>query len=180
MIQLQFRKPGCGQLLPDFIQGICGMKRCDEIPLQDRRGAFGVLLHKFDHGLMIRRTDQIDNHYRRARFRASGGSAPKNRGVGKVMEQAIRENAVEITRFQRRVRKIPLLQRDPRIKAGFANRTSAECEHRIRTIDAENGNGRKRLREPDCYVRRSAPKVDHAPDGELGKPLAKIARDLPM
>src|SRR5438105_1660521 len=154
------------------------MKRCDEIPLQDRRGAFGVLLHKFDHGLMIRRTDQIDNHYRRARFRASGGSAPKNRGVGKVMEQAVRENAVEITRFQRRIRKISLFQRDPRIEGGFTNRPPAECKHGIRTIDAENGNPRKSPRESDRYVRRSAPEVYHAPGREPGKPLAKIARDL--
>src|SRR2546426_2571273 len=60
------------------------------------------------------------------------------------------------------------------------NRFSGECEHGIRTIDADDGNFRKSFHESDRDIGRAAAKIDDASSGEIGKPFSKIAWDLSM
>src|SRR5439155_27041135 len=101
-------------------------------------------------------------------------------GIGKMMEQAVTDNRVKRARFNGAVGKITPLQRDSRIQTGVMNRFSGECEHGIRTIDADDGNFRKSFHESDRDIRRAAAKIDDAPSGEIGQPLPEITWDRSM
>jgi len=156
------------------------MERRDEIPFQHGRSASGMFLHKLNRRLVVGGTNEIDDQHRRTRLGAACGGPPERDGIGKMMEQAVTDNRVKRARFNGAVGKITPLQRDSRIQTGVMNRFSGECEHGIRTIDADDGNFRKSFHESDRDIRRAAAKIDDAPSGEIGKPFSKIAWDLSM
>jgi len=167
-------------LFADFIYGVRGMKRGDEIPFQHGWSAFGVFLHKPNRCLRVGRTNKIHDQHRRTWLGAACGGVPEREGIGEVMKQAVTDDRIKSARFNGAVWKITPLQRDSRIQIGVMNRFSGECEHGIRTINPDDGDFRKSSHESDRDIRGAAAKIDDAPSGEIGKPFSKIAWDLSM
>src|SRR5215510_10013761 len=89
------------------------MKGGDEIATEHRGRILCMLVHQAHDGLVIRRSQKINHQYRSAGLRTTRSRSPQQYRIGKMMQEAITDHRIEFLPFQRGVREVSILERDP-------------------------------------------------------------------
>jgi hypothetical protein len=180
LFNLEMSEVGGPQLFSDFAHRVRRMKRRDEVALQHRWSVRRMLVYQSYRFLVTGGPQKIDKQDRRARLSATGGRAPQRDRIGKMVQQAVAEDGVKLTRFDGGVREVSLFQRDSLVQAGLANMTLPETEHDLGTVYADRGHAWKRAHKADHDIRGPAAQLDDATRFEVRKTLAKVAGNLAM